>query len=250
MDPPPVLDVAVHGGGAAVHYHWGLIATLAELERVGACRVRRYYAVSGSAILCAIVVCFPDSVQQAALIRSFAEYMYARRVAWIVDGVAEWLERELPHDAHVACTGRLYVTYIERFSRRVVFAFSSRAELVAAIVASCSLVGICAPLSSVWARWDGLLPLVESGTDVATVWGSLPPVYSLVALNLPFIWWARAAGLAFPRAGIRRALRDGFAASRVSAISDVLGEEAACVVRSAAEAARAKLLPRFELNSN
>jgi hypothetical protein len=242
----PVVDVAVHGGGVAGFYQYGLIATLAELERAGAVRVRRYHAVSAGAVLCACALCFPEPERLSAQMRGFAEDMFARRDAWIVDGTSKWLEDTLPSDAHTTCSDRLYVTYIDtaRRARQIVSAYASRAELIAAIVASCSLPVFCAPLSCVWSRWDGLWPLVvDDGATVTTVWGAMPHVYATVALNAPFLWWAQPMRLAMPRAAIERAVRDGFAPNRVDAIGRAGLGALAGRVRAAADTALARYTP-------
>ena len=241
-----VVDVAVYGGGVAGFYQYGLIATLAELERAGAVRVRRYHAVSAGAALCACALCFPEPERLSAQLRGLAEYMFARRDAWIIDCTSKWLEDTLPPDAHTTCSDRLYVTYIDtsRRARQVVGAYASRAQLIAAIVASCSLPGFCAPLTCVWSLWDGLCPLVvDDGATVTTVWGATPPVYATVALNAPFLWWAQPLGLAMPRAAIERAVRDGFAPNRVDAIWRAGLGALASRVHAAADAALARCAP-------
>jgi hypothetical protein len=130
------------------------------------------------------------------------------------------------------------VTYTDT-QRRVVGAYASRAELVAAIVVACSLPFFCAPPSCLLSRWDGLVPLVRESD--AVVWGALPPAYATVALNAPFVWWANPLGLAIPREAIERAVCDGFAPDRVRPLSALgLGPD---VVRAAAEAALARVAP-------
>jgi hypothetical protein len=243
--PPLVVDVAVHGGGLAAYYHYGLLATLAELERAAACRVRRYYTVSAGAALCACFVCFPAE-RHARLMRSLAEHVYAKRGAWMAHAVAEWLDRELPSDAHETCTGRLWVTYTERRARRAVCTYATRAELLAAIVASCSFPGVCAPLSCLWTTCDGFVPLTAPDCDgVQVLWGAMPSAYSMVALNLPFVWWAQAAKLAIPLGSIVRAILAGF--ERVGAIESAIGQS---VVRAAAGAARERARRSWAANED
>jgi hypothetical protein len=236
------VDIAVYGGGLAACYHYGLLATLAELERTGLCRVRCFYAVSAGAAMCAAFLCFGDPTGHYERIRSFAATVYARRRMWLVDAVSEWLERELPPDAHVTCSGRLFVTYIdtEKRGRRVVGAYATRADLIRAIVVSCSLPGVCAPLSCVRSRWDGLVPLAYQDADIPLIWGAMPPVYATLALNLPLMWWAVPARLAMPSGALWCAVRDGFSPERVAtgALVREVGLGTA-IVRAAADAALA-----------
>ena len=149
-----------------------------------------------------------------------------------VGGVGDGAPREGIDD--VAVLAALERLEGERRARRVVGTYETRAELVSAIVASCSMPGVCAPLSCLWTRCDGFVPLTVPERDgVPVLWGAMPPAYSMVELNLPFVWWAQAASLSIPLDAIGRAILAGFA--RVGAIESAFGKR---VVRDAADAAR------------
>jgi hypothetical protein len=240
---PPVVDVALPGGGMACFYLYGHLAVMDELERAGACTVRRYYAVSGGAVLCALWLCTARD-ERLETVGLFADAMYSTRGEWMIDGVAAYLETHLPSDAHDLCSGRLWVTHFHMRERRVVGAYATRADLIRSLVETCSLPVLCAPSTALLAHWDGIF------TDTRGALGTLvkaprPPPYEIVALNFPFMWWTAWFRMHQPRDGIERAIRDGFACDRIDAIQQALAHVVSRDdVRAAAAAAQATLVAK------
>ena len=223
---------------------YGPVATLLELQRAGKCRVRRYYATSGGSIMSALFMCAPDD-RHADLLRAYARHVYAHRTGWIVDAIRSFLELELPEDGHALCTGRLFISYYNKLSKCVVSEYATRADLIDAIVVSCSVPGICAPFSVVWDRWDGLAPCVPEVLYIERVplivLESMPRSES-IAINAPFLWFRREHAKPLDLFdSLDCATRDGFA--RVEELERVLPFCGVSVedVRAAADTALARL---------
>jgi hypothetical protein len=227
----------------ACFYLYGHLAVMDELERAGACTVRRYYAVSGGAVLCALFLCTSRD-EDIAMMCAFADAMYSSRGEWMIVGVAAFLETHLPSDAHERCSGRLWVTHFRMSERRTVGAYATRADLISSLVDTCSLPLFCAPSGTIRGRWDGIFADTRGalGTLVAA---QRPPPSEIVALNLPFMWWAAWFRFKPPRHAMERAMHAGFACDRIVAIELALAYVVSRDdVRAAAAVAHATLVAK------
>jgi hypothetical protein len=238
------VDVVVPGGGFAVYGLYGPIATLRHLQRDEKCRVRRYYATSGGALLVCVFLC-TDEQRQVEAMDAFARHAYACRYGWIVDAVRSYLELWLPSDAHEVCSGTLWVSYNEMWTSRVVSEYATRADLIDAIVQSSSYPGYCAPPLAIFGKWDGIVPHIPTEPPderVPMIHLASPTKYEILAATSAFCWYTTSM-VPDPLDSLKRAQRSGFA--RIEELERVLPFCGVTVqeVRAAAETAEARLFP-------
>jgi hypothetical protein len=232
------MDVVVPGGGFALFGMYGAIATLYQLQRCEKCRVRRFYATSAGAILACIYICF-DERRRVEVVEAFPLHAYECRYGWIVDGVRSFLELWLPPDAHLLCSGTLWVSYNEQWTSRVVSEYAARADLIDAIIESSSYPGYCASPLAVFGKWDGMVPHIPAEPREERV----PLIHleqftyvEVLAATHPFCWYTTGM-VPEPFDSVKRALRGSF--SRIQELERVLPFCGVTVqeVRAAAEAA-------------
>jgi hypothetical protein len=135
-----VFPVVFSGGGT--FYFWWELGVLHHL-RVEACEAY-YLGVSTGNLANAVHVC---EVPFARLLER-AETLVAARSATlseVIGNIRAWLDAVLPADAHVRCTGRLFVAlYVFPNTSRVHGSYATRAELIEVLVRSISIPGLVA----------------------------------------------------------------------------------------------------------
>jgi hypothetical protein len=218
------IDVVVPGGGLGALYTLAGVALIRELEDAGTVRVHAYYATSAGGILAATALCF-DADEMVRRTLEFVVILQERaRTHWAHEAVTLFVEAMLPADAHVRCTGRLVLSTTRGTRRETVCAYGTRDELVRALVDSCRLPLLTAPLRCVFGRHDGYLPPTPPLTTRNVVTLPYPPAWRTLKISIHIVWWAsQFLPVANLRARARAALVEGLdlAAPRISRVIDV-----------------------------
>ena len=139
---PSQFDLVVSGGGLAAFYGGAVSSVLATLQRRGVLQVGSLHGVSSGALVCATYLgCEAGFTKLEDLYR--CHEIFAHETRWLSYGMRKFLDECLPPDIHHRANGRMHVTVSEVLARnhrlprkRVISEFSSRVELLDAVMAS------------------------------------------------------------------------------------------------------------------
>lgn len=180
------------GGGYAFPFGLGVAQHLLQAYDVSACPVVSISA-GNLAALCVVLEQDP-AVVLAELYDAFLDDMLERPLCGFCDDLGvlrETLIRWLPADAHQRASGRLHVTLTSwpGLGFKFVSQFASNAELIDAVVASCSFFGfVWRPVLSCHNGWPGCF--VDGGYQNLIT--PLDPVVDLSVRALKLPPWTRA----------------------------------------------------------
>jgi hypothetical protein len=170
--PIKKFNLFISGGGLKCFYSAGILAQIRHLSK-------KYNRVEISKIFCTSAgsigaVCFICSYQEDYItVDSFKELYELIRENYkkgikIAESARQFLQQYLPENAHLLCSGKVFITIIEitRYGpyKKIISEFSSKNDLIDVVIASCSIPHIT--INSFYTKCrnmycvDGVFPII------------------------------------------------------------------------------------------
>lgn len=132
------LDLVISGGGIKFYYLLGIKRAIEDLERKKIITFKRYSATSSGAILLPLIICKIDNR------KALEVYKITQKVKtkYRIDLITIFLNQILPNNAHLLCSGKLFLSMSEidgcHIKNKTVSNFRSKDELINFIKCSCA----------------------------------------------------------------------------------------------------------------
>ena len=166
-------EIFIHGGGFSGAWGIGILAILHTMETSGSMRIHMLHGYSIGAILAVCYCCDLSTKDCLDLLRRFHDDVSLQ------GSCREVMTQYLPEDAHLRCSGRVRIGMTRKLGiwYRECSEFSSKTEVVDALVCSSSIPGVTATMSdSVRGYIDGIFG--------QTVWGWTAPRFGHTGIEL------------------------------------------------------------------